>query len=232
MNEIIVAIDGYSSCGKSSLARDIARRIGYIYIDTGAMYRAVTWFCLNNGIISNGFIDKEKLQRTLNSIDISFKFNAISCSNETMLNGRNIEEEIRMPEVASHVSPVSAIPFVRERMVALQKAMGKNKGIVMDGRDIGTVVFPDAEVKIFMTAEPLVRAKRRHAELIEKGVVTTLEEVLANLAERDHLDETRETSPLKKAVDAFVIDNTNLTKAGQLEKALEYIKIKMNGSRD
>lgn len=230
MKDIIIAIDGYSSCGKSSLAREIALDLGYVYIDTGAMYRAVTWFCLHNGIIENGMIDQKKIEESLHTINISFQYNPSTGNNETCLNGKNIEEEIRMPEVASHVSPVSALPFIRERMVAIQKAMGKNKRIVMDGRDIGTVVFPDAEVKIFMTADPEVRARRRLAELAEKGINTTFEEVLANLKERDFIDENREASPLRKASDAYVIDNTNLTRSGQLEEALSYIKKKMNGS--
>ncbi len=230
MKDIIIAIDGYSSCGKSSLAREIAQSLGYLYIDTGAMYRAVTWFCLNNGIIKDGIIDQKKIEDSLHTINISFQYNPSTGNNETYLNGKNIEEEIRMPEVASHVSPVSALPFIRERMVTLQKEMGKNKRIVMDGRDIGTVVFPDAEVKIFMTADPEVRARRRLAELAEKSVKTTFEEVLANLKERDFIDENREASPLRKASDAYVIDNTNLTRSGQLEEALGYIKKKMNGS--
>lgn len=230
MKDIIIAIDGYSSCGKSSLAREIAHDLGYIYIDTGAMYRAITWYCIHNGIIKNGIIDQKKIGELLNTININFLFNPSTGNNETYLNGKNIEEEIRMPEVASHVSPVSALPFIRQRMVALQKEMGKNKGIVMDGRDIGTVVFPDAEVKIFMTADPEIRARRRLAELTEKGVVITFEEVLANLKERDFMDENRKASPLKKAGDAYLIDNTNLTRTGQLEVALSYIKKKMNGS--
>jgi CMP/dCMP kinase len=230
MKDIIIAIDGYSSCGKSSLAREIARDLGYIYIDTGAMYRAVTLFCLQNRLIKNEIFDQKKLKELLPGIDIGFRYNSSTGCNETYLNGVNIENEIRMPEVASHVSPLSALPFVRERMVALQKEMGKNKRIVMDGRDIGTVVFPDAEVKIFMTADPEVRARRRLAELEEKNIKTTLGEVLANLKERDFMDENRETSPLRKAGDAYVIDNTSLTRIGQLEEALSYIKKKMNGS--
>jgi CMP/dCMP kinase len=230
MKDIIIAIDGYSSCVKSSLAREIASDLGYIYIDTGAMYRAVTLFCLKNGLIVKGKFDQIKIKESLPEIDISFQYNSTTGCNETYLNGKNIENEIRMPEVASHVSPLSTLPFVRERLVALQKAMGKNKRIVMDGRDIGTVVFPDAEVKIFMTADPEVRARRRLAELAEKNIKTTFEEVLANLKERDFMDENRETSPLRKASDSYVIDNTNLTRNGQLEEALGYINKKLNGS--
>ena len=224
MQKIIIAIDGYSSCGKSSLAREIACDLGYAYIDTGAMYRAVTWFAIQNSMINGDNIQVDDLGKAIEGISIQFRNNPDTRINETFLNGVNVENEIRMPEVASKVSLVSAIPFVRSRLVTLQKEMGKNKGIVKDGRDIGTVVFPDAEVKIFMTADPAVRAKRRLAELEEKGIKTTFGEVLENLKLRDHLDETRETSPLKKAVDAVVIDNTNLTRQGQLEIALNYIR--------
>ena len=230
MQDIIIAIDGYSSCGKSSLAREIARKLGYSYIDTGAMYRAVTWYALKNGIINNGNILQSELVKALSSIEIQFRNNPLTLINETYLDGHNIEEEIRMPDVASHVSPVSALAFVRNQMVAMQQEMGKNKRIVMDGRDIGTVVFPEAEVKIFMTADPEVRARRRLAELHEKGIETTLEEVLTNLKERDNMDETRETAPLKKATGAFIIDNTHLSKQGQLGIALQYIEQKINES--
>lgn len=228
--DIIIAIDGYSSCGKSSLARDIARELGYAYIDTGAMYRAVTWYAMDKGLIDGVCIAGEQLEREMPQISINFCFSADTFTNVTFLNGRNIEDEIRSPGVASLVSYISALPFVRSRMVALQQKMGKDKRVVMDGRDIGTVVFPEAEVKIFMTADPEIRARRRLAELLEKGITTSFEEVLGNLKQRDHLDETRETAPLRKAPGAFVIDNTCLTRKAQLEIAMDYIKQKRDES--
>lgn len=230
MKDIIVAIDGYSSCGKSSLARDIARVLGYGYIDTGAMYRAVTWHALQTGLIEGNRVNEEHLAQALDTLRIHFVCNPTTLCNETFLNGQNIEDAIRMPEVAEHVSPVSALPFVRHAMVAMQQEMGKEKRVVMDGRDIGTVVFPQAEVKIFMTAQPEIRARRRLAELTEKGVNTSFDEVLANLKMRDHLDETRETAPLRKAPDALIIDNSNLSRQGQLEIALKHIDSIMHES--
>jgi len=228
--DLIIAIDGYSSCGKSSLARDIARELGYAYIDTGAMYRAVTWYAMEKGLIEGARIAEEQLEREMSQITINFRFSKETFTNETYLNGKNIEDEIRSPGVASLVSYVSALPFVRSRMVALQQNMGREKRVVMDGRDIGTVVFPEAEVKIFMTADPEVRARRRLAELTEKGISTSFEEVLENLKQRDYLDETRETAPLRKAPGAFVIDNTRLSRKEQLEIAMTYIKQKKNES--
>jgi cytidylate kinase len=228
--DLIIAIDGYSSCGKSSLARDIARELGYAYIDTGAMYRAVTWYALNRGVIAGTVIDEERLKIEMSMITITFRFSAATFTNDTLLNGKNVEEEIRSPLVASLVSHVSALPFVRHRMVALQQEMGKDKRVVMDGRDIGTVVFPDAEVKIFMTADPEVRARRRLAELLGKEIPTSFEEVRENLKQRDYLDENRETAPLRKAAGAFVIDNTRLSRQEQLKVAMDYIKKKMNES--
>ncbi|PKP22317.1 MAG: cytidylate kinase [Bacteroidetes bacterium HGW-Bacteroidetes-21] len=223
MKDLIIAIDGYSSCGKSSLAREIAQVLEYAYIDTGAMYRAVTFYALQNGMITKESISEEILIQSLNKIDIHFEYNPISNSNDTILNGQNIEEEIRMPEVADKVSQISSISQVRKKLVELQQNMGKNKRIVMDGRDIATVVFPDADIKIFMTADPVVRAERRLAELKEKGVKTSLEDVLSNLKQRDHMDENRSDSPLRKANGAFVIDNTSLSRKEQFDIAIKHI---------
>lgn len=223
MKDLIIAIDGYSSCGKSSLAREIAQKLRYSYIDTGAMYRAVTYYALQNGFIENETISESALQNALDKINILFEFNSSTFTNDTILNGKNIEEEIRLPEVASKVSQISSISFVRKKLVQLQQQMGIDKRIVMDGRDIGTVVFPEAEIKIFMTADPLIRAKRRWTELQEKGVQTSVEEVLDNLKQRDFMDESRSDSPLKKAENAFIIDNTNLSRKEQLDVAMQHI---------
>ncbi|HQU61003.1 MAG: (d)CMP kinase [Phaeodactylibacter sp.] len=214
MKQITIAIDGYSSCGKSTLAKGLAAKLGYTYIDSGAMYRAVTLYFLRNEIPLK---DAKQVDAALESITIRFA----SANNHTLLNGEDVEEEIRQMPVSNLVSPVSAIPAVRRAMVRLQQAMGKDKGIVMDGRDIGTVVFPTAELKIFLTADPEVRAQRRYDELLTKGVPSSLESVRANLQHRDHIDSTREDSPLRQAEDAIVIDNTYLNEAQQLQKALE-----------
>ena len=222
---ITIAIDGHSSCGKSTMAKSLAKRIGYAYIDTGAMYRAVTLYCLERDMIKGEEVNKPRLRRHMPKIEISFKVNSEGKS-ETWLNGKNVEQEIRGMEVSNKVSLVSAIGFVRRAMVAQQQAMGKNKGIVMDGRDIGTVVFPDAELKVFITASAQVRAERRFKALQSKGdTTTTLEEVLANVEERDRIDSTRKESPLRRADDALLLDNSNLTLEQQDEWLYnEYLK--------
>lgn len=209
--KIIIAIDGHSSSGKSTMAKDLAREIGYIYIDTGAMYRAVTLYCLRKGYIQGDKIQEEALKADLDQMDISFRYNTETGRPDTYLNGEKVEKEIRSMEVADKVSLIAALGFVRRAMVAKQQEMGKAKGIVMDGRDIGTVVFPDAELKVFVTASPEVRARRRLEELQAKGEQTTYEEVLANVKKRDYIDSTREESPLRQAPDALVLDNSEMT---------------------
>ena len=208
---ITIAIDGHSSCGKSTMAKALAKRIGYAYIDTGAMYRAVTLYCLEHDMIKGDEVNKPRLRRHMPKIEITFKVNNEGKS-ETWLNGKNVEQEIRGMEVSSKVRLIAAIGFVRRAMVAQQQVMGKEKGIVMDGRDIGTVVFPDAELKFFVTASAQVRAERRFKELQAKGdPTTTLEQVLANVEERDRIDSTRKESPLRQAPDALLLDNSNLS---------------------
>ncbi|MBN1985927.1 MAG: (d)CMP kinase [Prolixibacteraceae bacterium] len=222
--KIVIAIDGHSSCGKSTMAKSLARLLGYIYIDSGAMYRAVTLYSLRNGWIKNGKPDIENVINGLKNIKITFRWDNQTEKNTTFLNGENIEEEIRKLEVSQNVSPISTIAEVRHEMVKQQRENGKNKGIVMDGRDIGTVVFPDAELKIFMTASPEIRAQRRFLELKEKGLEVDFDEILANVEERDTIDSTREISPLKKADDALVLDNSHLTREQQLEWTLKKVK--------
>ena len=207
MKKIIIAIDGVSSTGKSTMAKDLARELGYTYIDTGAMYRAVTLYSLQHGFFTSGGIDEQKLQ----DIDISFRFNPETGRPDTYLNGVKVEKEIRGMEVANRVSPIAALGFVRRAMVAKQQEMGKAKGIVMDGRDIGTVVFPDAELKIYVTASPEVRAQRRLDELKAKGMPADFDDILKNVKERDYIDSHRETSPLRKADDALELDNSHMT---------------------
>lgn len=219
--KIIIAIDGHSSCGKSTVAKSLAQKLGYIYIDSGAMYRVVTLVALRKGFIKNQVPDAKKVIAALKDIKIRFQWDEASGKNTTYLNGENVEEEIRQLEVSQNVSPISTIAEVRKEMVKQQRENGKNKGIVMDGRDIGTVVFPEAELKIFMTASPEIRAKRRFLELEEKGVKVNFKEVLKNVRERDQIDSTREVSPLKKADDAVVLDNSNLTREEQLEWVIE-----------
>jgi CMP/dCMP kinase len=219
-NRIVIAIDGHSSCGKSTLAKSLARSLGYIYIDSGAMYRAVTLFALRSGWIVNGQPDRKKIVTGLKDIKISFQWNELTEENVTFLNGENIEDEIRRLEVSQNVSPISTIAEVRHEMVKQQRENGRNKGIVMDGRDIGTVVFPDAELKIFMTASPEIRSRRRYEELVEKGVKVDMEEILQNVNERDQIDSGREISPLKKADDALVLDNSHMTRNEQLQWSL------------
>ena len=211
MKKITIAIDGHSSCGKSTMAKDLARRIGYVYIDTGAMYRAVTLFAMRHNLIANGRVDAAKLQEEMGNIHISLRLNPETQRPDTYLNGECVEREIRTMEVSRHVSLIAALPFVRSAMVEMQREMGKEKGVVMDGRDIGTVVFPHAELKIFVTASAEVRAQRRYDELTAKGEECNYEEILENVKERDHIDSTRETSPLRQAEDAIVLDNTHMT---------------------
>lgn len=223
MKRIIIAIDGFSSCGKSTMAKDLAREIGYIYIDSGAMYRAVTLYSLRHHYFNGNEIETDKLQQDMPSIHISFRLNAQQRP-ETYLNGENVENEIRGMEVSSHVSPIAALPFVREALVHLQQEMGKEKGIVMDGRDIGTTVFPDAEMKVFVTASPEIRAQRRFDELKAKGQPARFEDILQNVKERDYIDQNREVSPLRKADDALLLDNSNLTIAEQKEWLMTQFK--------
>ncbi len=218
IKDVIIAIDGHSSCGKSTLARALADRLDYTYIDTGAMYRAVALDFLNEGI---NFSDLKAIASRLAKIDISFK--ALQGRRLIYLNNQNVEKEIRTMRVSNHVSEVSTIPIVRETVVALQQEMGKHKRVVMEGRDIGTVVFPNAELKIFLTAQLEVRVERRYKELLAKGENLTKEEVRENLIKRDHIDSTRAHSPLKKAEDAWVIDNSFLSIEEQLKKIERYI---------
>ena len=209
--KIVIAVDGFSSCGKSTFAKLVAARLGYIFIDTGAMYRAVTLYALENGAISNSILNEEALIGMLDDIDISFRFNPERGASDIYVNGVWVEGKIRTIEVSNLVSSVSAVAEVRKRLVALQQRMGRDKGVVMDGRDIGTVVFPNAELKIFMTADPEVRAERRYLELQAKGEQVSMEEIVENIRQRDHLDQTRAISPLRKADDAIVLDNGGMT---------------------
>ena len=217
MKKITIAIDGFSSCGKSTMAKDLAKEIGYIYIDSGAMYRAVTLYCIKNGLFSGDEINTPELERRIKDIHITFQLDKETQLPNTYLNGENVEEQIRTMEVSSKVSPVSTIGFVRSAMVALQQEMGKGKGIVMDGRDIGTTVFPEAELKIYVTASADIRALRRYDELQEKGQDVKFEEILNNVKERDYIDQHREVSPLRRASDAILLDNSLLTIAEQKE---------------
>jgi cytidylate kinase len=222
--KIIIAIDGHSSCGKSTMAKSLAQELGYIYIDSGAMYRVVTLYALRKGLFNNGVPITEKIISELKNIKITFKWDEQLGKNTTYLNGENVEEEIRRLEVSENVSPISTIAEVRHEMVKQQRENGKNKGIVMDGRDIGTVVFPDAELKIFMTASPEIRAQRRFLELKEKGAEVDFNLILQNVEGRDEIDSNREVGPLKKADDALVLDNSNLTRGEQLKWTLEKVK--------
>lgn len=216
MKKIVIAIDGYSSCGKSTMAKDLAREVGYIYVDTGAMYRAVTLFAMRNGVFdADDNIDEARLKALLPDVKLTFKLNSETKLPEVCLNGECVERDIRTLEVSQHVSPIAALPFVREKLVEQQQAMGKEKGIVMDGRDIGTVVFPDAELKIFVTASAEIRAQRRFKELEANGMPANFDEILQNVEQRDYIDTHRETSPLRQADDALVLDNSHLTIAAQ-----------------
>ncbi len=214
---LVIAIDGYSSCGKSSYAKLLAKELEYIYIDSGAMYRAVALFALRKGLIQNGNIDKEHLVGLLNDINISFVYSSDTGIQETWLNRENVEKEIRGVEVSAIVSKISQVPEVREKMVSQQRDMGSIGGVVMDGRDIGSTVFPNAALKIFMLADPVVRAQRRYKELTEKGIQVEFDDVLNNIRMRDHEDENREVSPLRRAPDAFILDNSNMTFADQMD---------------
>ena len=223
MKKITIAIDGHSSCGKSTMAKDLARELGYTYIDTGAMYRAVTLFAMRKGLFAeDGTIDTETLQGLMGEVSIAQK--NIEGKTITFLNGEDVEKEIRSLEVSSHVSPIAALPFVREKMVEQQRQMGREGGIVMDGRDIGTVVFPNAELKIFVTASAEVRAQRRYKELIEKGMPASYEDILRNVTERDYMDSHRAVSPLRAADDAVILDNSNLTIAEQKQWLLDLVE--------
>ena len=216
MKKITIAIDGFSSCGKSTMAKDLAKEIGYIYVDTGAMYRSVTLYALRHNLFNaDGSIREEELKTQMKNINISFQLNKTTGRPDTFLNGENVEKDIRSMEVSSHVSPIATLPFVRAALVAQQQRMGAGKGIVMDGRDIGTVVFPDAELKIFVTASAEVRAQRRYDELKAKGMEANFNDILKNVEERDYIDSHRATSPLRKAPDAIELDNSNLTIAQQ-----------------
>jgi cytidylate kinase len=224
--KLIIAIDGYSSCGKSTFARLIAQRLGYIYIDTGSMYRAVTLFALRNSFISENKFDKKGLEDSLEKVNIHFVKNVTTEKNDIFLNNENVETEIRRMEISKFVSQVSQIKSVRFKMVDLQRGMTKDKGLVMDGRDIGTVVFPNADIKIFMTADTGVRVRRRYDELIAKGDKVTLEEIKTNLLKRDKLDTTRKESPLKKAPDAFILDNSNMTFDEEMDWFMRIFNVK------
>ena len=212
MKKITIAIDGHSSCGKSTMAKDLARRVGYIYVDTGAMYRSVTLYALRNGLFNeDGSIKTCELEQQMPQIRIIFQLNPETGRPDTYLNGECVEQTIRSLEVSNHVSPIAALPFVRTAMVAQQQAMGQDGGIVMDGRDIGTVVFPQAELKVFVTASAEVRAQRRYDELQQKGMPADYDDILRNVQERDYIDSHREVSPLRQADDALLLDNSHMT---------------------
>ena len=212
MKKITIAIDGHSSCGKSTMAKDLAREIGYVYVDTGAMYRSVTLYALRKGLFEDdGSVKTEALEQEMPNIRITFQFNPETGRPDTYLNGEYVEKEIRSLEVSSHVSPIAAIGFVRRALVAQQQQMGKDEGVVMDGRDIGTVVFPDAELKVFVTASAKVRAQRRYDELKAKGMPADFDDILKNVEERDYIDSHREESPLRQADDAILLDNSDMT---------------------
>lgn len=223
MKKIIIAIDGHASCGKSTLAKDLAKKLKYRYIDTGAMYRAVTLFSIENNIIKNNEIDENLLLKLLDKIIIDFRYNEELGKSETFLNDKNVEDRIRGMEVSELVSPISTIGFVRKKLVALQQQIGVNKAIVMDGRDIGTVVFPEAELKIFLTASSKIRAKRRFDELSAKGETVNFDEILNNVKTRDKIDSGREIAPLRQAKDAILIDNSNIGIKEQFEKVLKLV---------
>jgi cytidylate kinase len=227
MKKIIIAIDGFSSTGKSTIAKQLAKKLNYIYVDTGAMYRAVTYFALENNFIGDGFFNSEGLVNRLDAINITFKFNAELGFAEVYLNGKNIEAKIRTLEISQYVSPIATLSKVRRKLVEQQQLMGKDKGIVMDGRDIGTVVFPGAELKLFMTASAETRAKRRYKELLKCGQNESYDDVLKNVTTRDHIDSTREDSPLVKSDDALEINNSDLTIEEQLQTVLELSKKKI-----
>lgn len=231
MKKITIAIDGHSSCGKSTMAKTLARELGYVYIDTGAMYRCVTLYAMQNGLVDAGQnIDTERLKQAMPDIDITFMFNPATGRPDTYLNGKCVEKEIRTLEVSNNVSPVATLGFVREEMVRQQRLMGKEGGVILDGRDIGTVVFPNAELKIFVTASDEIRAQRRYDELTAKGEDVKYEDVLKNVRERDYIDSHREISPLTKAADAIVLDNSNMTIQEQQEWLLKLTKEAVSAS--
>ena len=227
MRDITIAIDGYSSTGKSTVAKQLAAALGYVYVDSGAMYRAVTLYAMQNELIDSENFNKEQLIAQLDDIEIAFKFNKELGIAEVFLNGNNVEKQIRSLEVSQFVSQVSAVPQVRKQLVKQQQMFGKHKGVVMDGRDIGTIVFPDAEIKIFMTASVEIRAKRRYQELLKKGEEINYEDILENVKSRDHMDSTRKDSPLLKANDAIEVDNSDLNQEQQFNKILSLAKEKI-----
>ena len=230
MKKITIAIDGFSSCGKSTMAKELAKKIGYIYVDTGAMYRSVTLFAMRHGLFNaDGSVKTDALKQQMSDIDITFKFNEKAGRPDTYLNGECVEEAIRTLEVSNHVSPIAAIPFVRAAMVARQQRMGRDKGIVMDGRDIGTTVFPEAELKVFVTASAEVRARRRYDELKEKGMPADFDDILKNVQERDYIDSHREVSPLRKAADAIELDNSHMTIAEQNDWLMRQVQQRIEG---
>lgn len=228
MKKITIAIDGFSSCGKSTMAKDLAKKLGYVYVDTGAMYRAVTLYAMRNGLFNaDGSVKTADLERQMNKINITFKLNKRAERPDTYLNNELVENDIRTLEVSNHVSQIAAVPFIREAMVAQQQRMGKDKGVVMDGRDIGTTVFPEAELKVFVTASAEVRAQRRYDELKEKGMPADFNDILKNVQERDYIDSHREVSPLRKAPDAIELDNSHMTIAEQSAWLMEQVKQKI-----
>ena len=224
MKKITIAIDGYSSCGKSTMAKDLASEIGYVYVDSGAMYRTVALYALENGIIRDGQIDEKRLSSEMKNIEISFVFNPERGRPDTYLNGKCVESRIRTLEVSNHVSPIAALGFVRKEMVRQQQRMGEQGGIIMDGRDIGTTVFPNAELKIFVTAAAEIRAQRRYDELVEKGMPEPYEDILRNVQERDYIDTHRDVSPLRQADDAILLDNGRMTIDEQNEWLMEQFR--------
>jgi len=228
MKKITIAIDGFSSCGKSTMAKDLAKKLGYVYVDTGAMYRAVTLYAMRNGLFNaDGSVKTADLERQMNKINITFKLNKRAERPDTYLNNELVENDIRTLEVSNHVSQIAAVPFIREAMVAQQQRMGKDKGVVMDGRDIGTTVFPEAELKVFVTASAEVRAQRRYDELKEKGMPADFNDILKNVQERDYIDSHREVSPLRKAPDAIELDNSHMTIAEQSAWLMEQVEQKI-----
>ena len=228
MKKITIAIDGFSSCGKSTMAKDLAKKLGYVYVDTGAMYRAVTLYAMRNRLFNaDGSVKTADLERQMSKINITFKLNKRAERPDTYLNNELVENDIRTLEVSNHVSQIAAVPFVREAMVAQQQRMGKDKGVVMDGRDIGTTVFPEAELKVFVTASAEVRAQRRYDELKEKGMPADFNDILKNVQERDYIDSHREVSPLRKAPDAIELDNSHMTIAEQSAWLMEQVEQKI-----
>lgn len=228
MKKITIAIDGFSSCGKSTMAKDLAKKLGYVYVDTGAMYRAVTLYAMRNGLFNaDGSVKTADLERQMNKINITFKLNKTAERPDTYLNNELVENDIRTLEVSNHVSQIAAVPFIREAMVAQQQRMGKDKGVVMDGRDIGTTVFPEAELKVFVTASAEVRAQRRYDELKEKGMPADFNDILKNVQERDYIDSHREVSPLRKAPDAIELDNSHMTITEQSAWLMEQVEQKI-----